>query len=80
MHLHIYDNSIITFGIIGFCLGFSNTSHVYSLDRFRKIVVGEIKTDLWIVLKDLNEKNYMKIQYSNELVQNLGVSDPTTCI
>ena len=35
-HLHICDHSIITLSIIGFCLGFSNTSHVDILDKFRK--------------------------------------------
>ena len=36
IHLHIRDHSIINFGIRGLCLEFSNTSHVDSLDRFRK--------------------------------------------
>ena len=36
IHLHIRDHSIINFGIRGLCLEFSNTSHVESLDRFRK--------------------------------------------
>ena len=33
-HLHTCDNSIFTFGIREWFIGFSNTSHVYSLDRF----------------------------------------------
>ena len=33
-NLHICDHSIVTFGIRGLCLGFSNTFHVESLDRF----------------------------------------------
>ena len=48
IHLHICDHSIITFGIRGLCLGFSNTSHVHSLDRFRKIVVDKFKFGLII--------------------------------
>ena len=39
INLHICDHSIITFGEIGFCLGFSKTSHVGSLYRFRKVFV-----------------------------------------
>ena len=39
VHLHICYHSIITFGGKGFCLGFSNTSYVYNLDSFRKVVV-----------------------------------------
>ena len=44
-HLNICNHSIITFGIGGLCLGISNTYHVDSLDRFRKYVVDEVKTD-----------------------------------
>ena len=35
-HRQKCDNSIVTFGIRRFCLRFSNTSHVESLDGFRK--------------------------------------------
>ena len=38
-HLRICDHPIVTFGIRVFHLGFSNTYHVDSLDRFRKAVV-----------------------------------------
>ena len=47
-NFHIYDQSIVTFGIRGLCSGFSNTSHVDSLDRFRKLFVDKVKTYLWI--------------------------------
>ena len=45
-HLQIYDHSIVTFGIRGLYLGFSNTSHVDSLYRFRKSVVDKVKFDI----------------------------------
>ena len=45
-HFHIFDHSIITFGIKGFCLGFSNTSNVDSLDTFIKTVVDKVKLDI----------------------------------
>ena len=53
---HIYDHSIVTFGIRGFYLGFSKTSHAESLDRFRKLVVHRVKLDisvLKIILKKI---------------------------
>ena len=37
------DQSIVTFGMRGFCLGFSHTSHVDSLDMFRKSAVDKAK-------------------------------------
>ena len=37
-HLHICDHTIITFGKIVFCLGFSNTYHVDSLNSFSRLV------------------------------------------
>ena len=43
VHLHICDHSILTFGLRGLCLGFSNTSHVESLGRFTKTVVDTFK-------------------------------------
>ena len=78
-YLRIYYQSIVNFGIIGFCLGFSNTSCVEILDWFRKTVVGKIKTDVFIQKNHL--KIYkMKIQYENEFVQKLGMGDPTLCV
>ena len=47
-HFHICDNSIVPFGIRGLFLWFSNTSHVDSLDRFRKSVIDKVKTDVFI--------------------------------
>ena len=41
-HLIICDQLVISFGKRGFCLVFSNTSHVDSLDRLRKPVVGKV--------------------------------------
>ena len=41
-HFHICDFSIVTFGIRGLCLGFSNTYHVDGLDRIRKSVVDKV--------------------------------------
>ena len=48
IHLHICDHSIVKFGIRGLCLGFSSTSHVGSLDRFRKSVGDKFRTELSI--------------------------------
>ena len=45
-HFHICYHSIVTFGMRGFGLRFSNTSHVDSLDRFRKSVVDKVKFDI----------------------------------
>ena len=47
-HLHIYDYSIVNFGIRGLCLRFSNTFHVDILYRFRKSVIDKFKTDICI--------------------------------
>ena len=81
IHLHICDHLIVNFGIGGLCLGFSNTSHVDSLDRFIKSFVDNIKTDVCIFIKENHsEENDMKIQYTNKFVQKLGMSDPTTCV
>ena len=43
IHFHVCDQSIVTFGQRGFCLEFSNTSHVESLDRFRESVIDKVK-------------------------------------
>ena len=45
-HFHICDHSIVTFGITEKHLGFSNDSHVDSLDRFRRSVVDKVKQDI----------------------------------
>ena len=76
INLHICNPSIITFGIMGFCLGFSNTTHVDSLDRFRKPVLDKVKTDVYIKKRNKN----MRIKYTNEFVQGLGMGDTTACV
>ena len=50
-YLHIFYHSIVTFVIGGLCLGFSNTSHVDSLDKFRKSVVDKVKFDIRIFFR-----------------------------
>ena len=79
-HLQICDHLIIAFGKRGFCLGFSNTSHVDSLDRFRKSVVEKFKLDINILMKQKHSKEKkIKIKYANEFIQNMGLVDPTSC-
>ena len=41
-HLNICDHSIINVYKRSSSLGFSNTSHVHSLDRFRKVVILKV--------------------------------------
>ena len=65
IHFHICDHSIVTFGIRELCLVFSNTSHIETLDRFRKPVVDKAKTDLCKKMNSPN-KNNSKIKYTNE--------------
>ena len=80
-HLHIYDNSIVTFGIREKYIGSSNTYHVDILDRFRRSVVDEVKTDICILQKGYDSKeNNMKIKYENNFVHKLGMGDLTTCV
>ena len=50
INLHICYHSIVNFGKRGLCLAFSNTSHVDSLYRFRKSVVGKVKFDIHIYI------------------------------
>ena len=40
---HIFDHSIVTFGIKEIFIGLSNTCHVAILDRFRRSVVDKVK-------------------------------------
>ena len=69
---------MVTFGIGGLCLRFSNTFRVDSLYRFRKNV-DKVKTDVCILKIDIRSKeNNMKIQYTNDFSQKLGMGDPTT--
>ena len=50
-HLDIFDHSIVTFGLREKWIGLSNTSHVDSLDRFRKPVVDKVKSDICLLQK-----------------------------
>ena len=47
-HLHIYDQSIVIFGIRENSLGLSKTYHVESLDMFRRPVIDKVKIDICI--------------------------------
>ena len=63
IYSHICDHSIVIFGIRGFCLGFSKTSRVESLDGFRKLVVDKVKFYVHIVFKENHSKEEnMKIK------------------
>ena len=54
---------------IGLCLGFSNTSHVDSLDRFIKSAVEKVKLDINNLMKQKNSKEEkLRIKYSNEFI------------
>ena len=71
--MHICDHSIVTFGTSKKCLGFSNTSHVESLDKFRRSVVDKVKTDICILKQGYHSKeNNMKIKYTNQCFNNEG--------
>ena len=52
-HLYICNHSIITFGGGGFFMGFLDTNHVDSLDRFRKFLIEEVIN----VIETLNIRN-----------------------
>ena len=47
-HLQICVHSIVTFGIRGLCLRFSNYSHVDNLERLRKHFFDKVKTEVCI--------------------------------
>ena len=66
---------------MGLCLGFSKSSHVENLDKFKKPVVDKVKLDMIILMKHkhLKEEKMKKNQYSHEFIQNMGLSDPKTC-
>ena len=53
----IRDHSIINFRKRGFCLGFSNTYHVDSLERIRKSVVNMVKLEIIILTKQKHSEN-----------------------
>ena len=46
IHLHFCEHSIFNFVMRECYLGFSNTSHVDGLDRFRKSDVDKVKFDI----------------------------------
>ena len=70
-----------SFGIRENFIGFSNTSHVDSLNRFRRSVVDKVKSDICILQKCYDSKeNNIIIQYANEFVNKLGMGYPTTCV
>ena len=51
------------------CIHFSNTSHVDSLDSFRRSVVDKVKSDLCIFQKGYHYKeNNTRIKYADNLV------------
>ena len=76
--MHICDHTIVEFGIRENCIGLSNTSHVDSLDIFRRSVVGKVKSDICILQKGYDSKeNNIKIKYANNSVNKLGMGDPT---
>ena len=78
-HFQIFDYSIFIFVIRGYILWFSNTSHVESLDRFRKLVVDKVITELYI-LKNHPKENNIKIKYANKSIQKMGMGDATTYV
>ena len=55
-NFHICDHSIVTFGIKGKCLDFSDTSHVEILDRFRRSVVDKVKTCICLLKQAYHSK------------------------
>ena len=76
--MHICDHSIVKILIIEKCIGFSNTSHVDSLDRSIRSVADKVKSDTCILQKSYDSKeNNIKIKYANNSVNKLGMGDPT---
>ena len=53
-YLNICDNLIINIEKRGFCLGFSNTSHVDILDRFMKVALQKFHNDIYILKKKMS--------------------------
>ena len=60
-YLHIFYHSMITFVKRGFCLGFSDTSHVESLDRLRKSVVENVYNDIENFNKNSSQEENNKL-------------------
>ena len=71
IHLYICDQSIVKFFIRRLYLGFSNTSHVDSFDRFRELVVDNAKTEVCIK-KIIQNKIILKYNMQIILFTNWG--------
>ena len=68
IYLNICDQSIVTFVIRKKFIGFSNTSHVDSLDRFIKSVVEKVKIDICILQKGYNSKENIVKKYNMQTI------------
>ena len=78
IHLHIWDHSIVAVGKRGLGLGFSNTSHVDSLNRFRKLVTRKVHNAIDnLKVKNSLQEDKNKWKYANEFINNMGFGDPT---
>ena len=77
-HFHIFFISIVAFGIRGSCLGFSNTSNVYSLDRFKnQLLIGLQQT--YVFKKEIIERKIIwKYNMKMSSFKRIGMGDPTT--
>ena len=73
--MHLCDHSIITFEKIGFYLGYSNNYNVYSLDRFRKLVIEKVHNSIENLKKNRYQKDKKKLIYANKLINNMGLGD-----
>ena len=58
------NHSIVTFVIKEFFLRFSKTSHVDSLDKFRRTVIDKVKTDICIKKQEYQRKEK---KYKNKI-------------
>ena len=78
-HLQIFDHSIITFEKFYFCLRFSNTSQVDSLDRFRKVVIENFHNAIEIKIKHCFKEDE-KLIYANGFIYNMGLGNTIRCV
>ena len=78
-HLQIFDHSIIHFGKFYFCLRFSNTSQVDSLDRFRKVVIENFHNAIEIKIKHCSKEDE-KLIYANGFIYNMGLGNTIRCV
>ena len=65
---------------MGFCLGFSNTSNVDSLDRFSKEVVEKVYIDLDNLKGGSSQEEKNKLEHANELIHRIVSGGHTTCV